>query len=105
MHLVGEQQWREPQVDRDTASLLLLPAVGVDPGERLDERRLAVVDVPGGADYEAADGAGAGAGAGGGAGAEVAAGGGDDHPGRCQKSRGGGVVGFPERWPSKRAAR
>src|SRR3989454_5879909 len=64
LHGVGERQGCEPQVDRDAAPLLLLPAVGVDPGQRLDERCLAVVDVPGRADYEAADGAGAGAGAG-----------------------------------------
>src|SRR2546422_6355799 len=55
---VAERQRREAQVDSDAAALLLLPAVGVDAGQGLDQGRLAVVDVPGGADYEAADGRG-----------------------------------------------
>ena len=41
---------REAEVDRDAARLLLGQAVGVDAGQRLHERGLAVVDVPGGAD-------------------------------------------------------
>src|SRR5256886_10621147 len=101
LHGVGERQGREPQVDRDAAPLLLLPAVGVDPGQRLDERRLAVVDVPGRADYEAADGAGAGAGA------WIALGGGRGvcHAWRSQKSRAGRVLASPKWWRTKRARR
>src|SRR5207245_5397137 len=101
LHGVGEWQGREPQVDRDAAPLLLLPAVGVDPGQRLDERCLAVVDVPGRADYEAADGAGGGAGAG------VARGGGRGvcHAWRSQKSRAGRVLASPKWWRTKRARR
>ena len=38
------------EVDRDPARLLLGEPVGVLAGQRADERRLAVVDVPGGAD-------------------------------------------------------
>src|SRR2546422_7598749 len=100
-HGVGERQGCEPQVDRDAAPLLLLPAVGVDPGQRLDERCLAVVDVPGRADYEAADGAGAGAGAG------IALGGGRGvcHAWRSQKSRAGRVLASPKWWRTKRARR
>ncbi len=40
----------EPEVDRQAAPLLLVPAVGVGAGEGLDEGRLAVVDVTGGGD-------------------------------------------------------
>ena len=47
-----ERQVGEAQVDRHAPPLLLGQAVGVDAGERVDERRLAVVDVAGGADYE-----------------------------------------------------
>ena len=39
-----------PQVDRDPSRLLLGQPVGVLAGQRADERRLPVVDVPGGAD-------------------------------------------------------
>ena len=49
---VGELQLGVPEHDRDPAPLLLREAVGVDPGERLDELRLAVVDVTGGAEGE-----------------------------------------------------
>ena len=42
----------EAEVDRDAALLLLFPAVAVDPGQGLDEPRLAVIDVAGGADDE-----------------------------------------------------
>ena len=38
---------REAEIDRDTALALLLQPIGVDAGQRLDERRLAVVDVAG----------------------------------------------------------
>ena len=37
----------EPEVDRHAAAALLGPPVGLHPGERPDQRRLAVVDVPG----------------------------------------------------------
>jgi len=47
---VPEGEIREPEVDRDAALLLLLEAVGVLPGERLDQRGLAMVDMTGGAD-------------------------------------------------------
>ena len=42
----------EAEVDRHAARLLLRQPVGVASGERADERGLAVVDVPGGADRE-----------------------------------------------------
>ncbi len=46
-HQAGAQrQLREAELDADAARLLLLEPVGVDPGQRLHERRLAVVDVP-----------------------------------------------------------
>ena len=45
---------REAEIDRDPAPLLLGQPVGVDPGQRLHERRLAVVDVSGRADEESA---------------------------------------------------
>src|SRR5262249_17317004 len=44
----------EAQVDRDAASLLLGEAVGVGARQRLHQRGLAVVDVPGGADDDVA---------------------------------------------------
>ncbi len=47
-------EMREADVDGDAAGALLLPAVAVDAGERLDQRGLAVVDVPRGADHDAA---------------------------------------------------
>ncbi len=53
---VAVDQVREADVDGDAAGALLLPAVAVDAGERLDQRGLAVVDVPGGADHDAAGG-------------------------------------------------
>ena len=43
---------RVPEVDRDAARALLRQPVGVLPRQRADERRLAVVDVPGGADRQ-----------------------------------------------------
>ena len=43
---------REAELDGDAALLLLRQAVGIGAGERLDERGLAVVDVPGGAENE-----------------------------------------------------
>ena len=47
---VAEIEVRESEIDRDAALALLLQPVGVDAGERLDQRRLAVVDVAGGAE-------------------------------------------------------
>jgi hypothetical protein len=38
------------EVDGDAARLLFLQAVAIDPGQGFDQRRLAVVDVAGGAD-------------------------------------------------------
>ena len=50
---VGQGEVREPELDGDAAPLLLAQPVGVDAGERLDERGLAVIDVAGGADDDA----------------------------------------------------
>ena len=47
---VGEGQEGEPQLDGDAPLLLLLEAVRVRPGEGLDERGLAVIDMPRSAD-------------------------------------------------------
>ena len=47
---VGELERRVAEVDRDPAPLLLREPVGVLPGQRPDEPRLAVVDVARGAD-------------------------------------------------------
>src|SRR2546429_8739300 len=41
------------QIDGDAAALLFFEPVGMRSGERLDERRLAVVDMPGRADDDA----------------------------------------------------
>ena len=46
----------EAEVDGDAARLLLGQAVGVGAGERLDQRRLAVVDVAGGAHHDVSHG-------------------------------------------------
>src|SRR5438046_9849186 len=55
---VVQRERRESEVDGYASPLLLLPAVGIDAGERLHQGRLAVVDVTGGPDYEAAEGIG-----------------------------------------------
>ena len=55
---VGQREVGEAEIDRNPALLFLLEAVGVLPGERLDQRGLAVIDVTGGAD----DGVGGGRG-------------------------------------------
>ena len=47
---------REPEIDRDPARLLFLQPIGIGAGQRLDQRALAVVDVPGGADDDRAHG-------------------------------------------------
>ncbi len=52
-----EVEGREAEVDGDAAGLLLGEAVGVDAGQRPDQRGLAVVDVPGRAEHQAAGGA------------------------------------------------
>jgi hypothetical protein len=44
---------RKAQLDGDAAGLLFLQAIGIDPGQRADERALAVIDVAGGSDHEA----------------------------------------------------
>ena len=49
---VRQLERRVAEVDRDAALLLLRQPVGVLAGQRLDERRLAVVDVAGGTDGE-----------------------------------------------------
>jgi len=46
----GQGQVGEAEVDRHPAALLLGQPVGIDPGQGVDERRLAVVDVAGCAD-------------------------------------------------------
>ena len=51
---LAEVEVGEADVDGDAAGLLLRQPVAVDAGERLDERRLAVVDVPGGAEDQVA---------------------------------------------------
>ena len=47
---VGQREVGVADVDRHPAAALLGQAVGVDPGQRPEQRRLAVVDVAGGAD-------------------------------------------------------
>ena len=44
---------REPKLDGDAARLLFLQSIGIDAGERLNQRALAVIDVTGGTDDEA----------------------------------------------------
>lgn len=48
----AEVEVGEPQLDRHPAPLLLHESVGVVSGERLHQRRLAMVDVAGSADRE-----------------------------------------------------
>jgi len=52
--VVAEIQVRKAEVDADPALLLFLEAIGVDAGERPDQRGLAVVDVTGGSQDELA---------------------------------------------------
>ena len=49
---VGQLERRVAEVDRDPALVLLGQPVGVLAGQRLDERRLAVVDVTRGTDRQ-----------------------------------------------------
>ncbi|HYS50141.1 MAG TPA: hypothetical protein VEM36_15320, partial [Xanthobacteraceae bacterium] len=53
-----DRQVGEAQVDRHAAPLLLGQPVGVDAGERLDQQRLAVIDVAGGGNDHVAGGSG-----------------------------------------------
>ncbi len=48
----GQVERREAELDGDAARLLLGQAIAVDTGERADQRRLAVIDVTGGAEHE-----------------------------------------------------
>ena len=50
MRWLAELERREAELGRDPALLLDRQAIGVDAGQRLHQRRLAVVDVTGGAD-------------------------------------------------------
>jgi hypothetical protein len=43
---------REAEIDGDAAALFFFQAIGIDPGERADQRRLPVIDVSGRADDE-----------------------------------------------------
>ena len=52
---IGQRKRGEPEIDRDAAPFLFFPPIGIDPGERLYERGLAVVDMSRGADYEPAE--------------------------------------------------
>src|SRR3954464_9941270 len=52
--VVAQVEPGEPDVDGDAAGLLLGQAVAVGPGQGLDERRLAVVDVAGRAEDQVA---------------------------------------------------
>mgnify|MGYP003694321301 CR=1 FL=1 len=44
----------EAEIDGDAAGFLLRQPIGIGAGQRLDQRGLAVVDVPGGADDDVA---------------------------------------------------
>ena len=52
LNAAGQREGRKAEIDGDAAALLFFPAVGIDAGERLHQRRLAVVDVSRRADYE-----------------------------------------------------
>ena len=49
---VREWERGKPEIDRDAAAFFLFPAIGVDTGEGFHQRRLPVIDVARGADYE-----------------------------------------------------
>jgi len=53
--VVAQAPRRKSELDADPAALLLRQAIGVDAGQRLHERGLAVIDVPRGADDEGPD--------------------------------------------------
>ena len=44
----GQVRVGEAEVNRDAAPLLFLKPVSINPGQRLHQRRLSMVDVPGG---------------------------------------------------------
>src|SRR2546422_5503273 len=90
---VVQRERREPEVDGDASPLLLLPAVGIDAGERLHQGRLAVVDVTGGPDYKAAEGIG------------MRVAGGGTHARRSPKSRAGNEAASARGERAKRATR
>ena len=46
----GKFEVREADVDGDAAALFFFEPVGIDAGQGFDQRGLAVIDVPGGAD-------------------------------------------------------
>ena len=46
----ADREVREAELRRDAARLLDGQAIGIDPGQRANERRLAVIDVPGSAE-------------------------------------------------------
>ena len=48
----GQREMREAEIDRDTARLFLGQTIGVDAGQRLDQRGLPVIDVTGGRENE-----------------------------------------------------
>jgi hypothetical protein len=48
----GEREPGEPEVNCHLARLFLHQTIGIDPGQRLDECALAVIDVTGGANYK-----------------------------------------------------
>ena len=48
----GSARLREAEIDRDAARFFLGQPVGVDSGERLDQRGLAVINVTGGREDE-----------------------------------------------------
>ena len=52
---VGQREIGEAEIDRDPALLFFLQPIGVLPGERLDERGLAVIDMTGGTDDRVSD--------------------------------------------------
>jgi hypothetical protein len=43
---------RKPELDGDAALFFLFQAVGIDPGERLHQRALPVIDMTSCADYD-----------------------------------------------------
>lgn len=54
LDLIAQRERCKPEVDGYAATLLFLPAVAINPRQRFDEGRLPMIDVAGGADYEAA---------------------------------------------------
>ena len=48
----GQCERSKTEIDGDAAALLFFPPIGINPGERLHQRGLAVVDMSRGTDYE-----------------------------------------------------